>query len=122
MIRLREHATTHRASRGVPVSEVLKDVEEWTARGDRVAVATVVAVHRSAPMPPGTKMAVNENGAVVGAVSGGCVEGAVIDVAEEVLAGSEPRLVHFGIADSEAWDVGLPCGGEIDIWVERWEP
>jgi xanthine dehydrogenase accessory factor len=104
------------------VSEVLTDVQEWTARGDRVAVATVVAVQRSAPMPPGTKMAVNENGAVVGAVSGGCVEGAVIEVAEEVLAGSEPRLLHFGIADSDAWDVGLPCGGEIDIWVDRWEP
>ena len=60
-------------------------------------------------------------GAVVGAVSGGCVEGAVIEVAEEILAGAEPRLLHFGIADSEAWDVGLPCGGEIDVWVERWE-
>ena len=103
------------------MTDVLRDVAEWTGRGDRVAVATVVAVHRSAPMPPGTKMAVNENGAVVGAVSGGCVEGAVIEVAEEVLGGGEPRLLHFGIADSEAWDVGLPCGGEIDVWVERWE-
>jgi xanthine dehydrogenase accessory factor len=103
------------------MTDVLKDVTDWTSRGDRVAVATVVAVHRSAPMPPGTKMAVNENGAVVGAVSGGCVEGAVIEVAEEVLKGGEPRLLHFGIADSEAWDVGLPCGGEIDVWVERWE-
>lgn len=103
------------------MTDVLKDITEWTARGDRVAVATVVAVHRSAPMPPGTKMAVNENGAVVGAVSGGCVEGAVIEVAEEVLKRGEPQLLHFGIADSEAWDVGLPCGGEIDVWVERWE-
>jgi len=104
------------------VSEVLKDVESWSARGEKVAVATVVAVKRSAPMPPGTKMAVNGSGDVVGAVSGGCVEGAVIEVAEEILAGAEPRLLHFGIADSEAWDVGLPCGGEIDVWVERWEP
>jgi xanthine dehydrogenase accessory factor len=103
------------------VTDVLKDIADWTARGDQVAVATVVAVHRSAPMPPGTKMAVNENGAVVGAVSGGCVEGAVIEVAEEVLKDGEPQLLHFGIADSEAWDVGLPCGGEIDVWVERWE-
>jgi xanthine dehydrogenase accessory factor len=103
------------------VTEVLKDIQGWTARGDRVAVATVVAVARSAPMPPGTKMAINENGAVVGAVSGGCVEGAVIEVAEEVLRDGQPQLLHFGIADSEAWDVGLPCGGEIDIWVERWE-
>ena len=104
------------------MSDVLKDVEEWTARGESVAVATVVNVKRSAPMPPGTKMAVSSSGAVVGAVSGGCVEGAVIEVAEEVLAGSEPRLLHFGIADSEAWDVGLPCGGEIEVWVERWQP
>jgi xanthine dehydrogenase accessory factor len=104
------------------MSEVLGSVEEWAARGDRVAVATVVAVKRSAPMPPGAKMAVSDKGDVVGAVSGGCVEGAVIEVAEEVLAGAEPRLLHFGIADSEAWDVGLPCGGEIDVWVERWEP
>jgi xanthine dehydrogenase accessory factor len=105
----------------LPVSEVLRDIGEWSARGEDVAVATVVNVKRSAPMPPGTKMAISESGAVVGAVSGGCVEGAVIEVAEEVLAGGEPRLLHFGIADSDAWDVGLPCGGEIDIWVERWE-
>ena len=57
-----------------------------------------------------------------GAVSGGCVEGAVVEVAAEVLAGGEPQLLHFGIADSEAWDVGLPCGGEIDVFVERYEP
>ena len=103
------------------MTDVLQSVEEWTARGDRVAVATVVAVARSAPMPPGTKMAVSDKGAVVGAVSGGCVEGAVIEEAEQVLAGGEPRMLHYGIADSEAWDVGLPCGGEIDVWVERWE-
>jgi xanthine dehydrogenase accessory factor len=103
------------------LTEVLADVQEWVTRGDRVAVATVVNVNRSAPMPPGTKMAVSDKGAVVGAVSGGCVEGAVIEVAEEVLGGGEPRLLHFGIADSEAWDVGLPCGGEIDVWVERWD-
>jgi xanthine dehydrogenase accessory factor len=103
------------------VSEVLRDVEEWLADGERVAVATVVGVKRSAPMPPGTKMAIGESGKVVGAVSGGCVEGAVIEVAEEVLKGGDPQLLHFGIADSDAWDVGLPCGGEIDVWVERWE-
>src|SRR3954462_138844 len=103
------------------MTDVLKELTEWTTRGDAAAVATVVAVHRSAPMPPGTKMAVSETGAVVGAVSGGCVEGAVIEVAEEIIAGAEPRLLPFGIADSEAWDVGLPCGGEIDVWVERWE-
>ena len=102
--------------------DVLEDVDAWVERGDKVALATVVAVQRSAPRPPGAKMAVNDRGEVSGAVSGGCVEGAVVEVAEEVLRGGEPQLLHFGIADSDAWDVGLPCGGEIDVWVERYEP
>ncbi|HEV3377335.1 MAG TPA: XdhC family protein [Thermoleophilaceae bacterium] len=102
------------------MKDVVDDVTAWTARGDRVAVATVVGVKRSAPRPPGAKMAVNEHGEVSGAVSGGCVEGAVVEVAGEVLGSGEPRLLHFGIADSEAWDVGLPCGGEIDVFVEEY--
>jgi xanthine dehydrogenase accessory factor len=101
------------------VKDVVDDVRAWTARGDRVAVATVVGVKRSAPRPPGAKMAINEHGEVAGAVSGGCVEGAVVEVAAEVLGSGESRLLHFGIADSEAWDVGLPCGGEIDVFVEE---
>lgn len=104
------------------MTDVLEAVEAWTARGERVALATVVAVKRSAPRPPGTKMAVAQRGDIVGAVSGGCVEGAVVEAAEEILAGGEPRLMHFGISDEEAWDVGLQCGGEIDVWVERYEP
>jgi xanthine dehydrogenase accessory factor len=103
------------------VNEVLAQVEEWSARGDRVAIATVIDTRKSAPLPPGSKMAISDKGDVIGAVSGGCVEGAVVEVAEEILAGAEPRLLHFGIADSEAWDVGLPCGGEIDVFVERYE-
>ena len=102
--------------------DVMDEVDAWVARGDEVALATVVAVRRSAPRPPGTKMAVNSRREVSGAVSGGCVEGAVVDVAEEVLRGGEPRLLEFGIADEEAWDVGLPCGGEIEVFVERYEP
>lgn len=97
--------------------DVIDQLDAWTADGRRSAVATVVSVKRSAPRPPGAKMAVADDGAVAGAVSGGCVEGAVVAVAEEVLAGGPPRLLHFGIADEEAWDVGLPCGGEIDVWV-----
>jgi xanthine dehydrogenase accessory factor len=104
------------------MKDVLQDVDAWVARGDRVALATVVGVQRSAPRPPGAKMAINDRGEVSGAVSGGCVEGAVVEVAEEVLRGGEPRLLHFGIADSDAWDVGLPCGGEIDVYVETYEP
>jgi xanthine dehydrogenase accessory factor len=102
------------------MKDVVDDVRAWTARGDRVAIATVVGVRRSSPRPPGAKMAVNDQGEVSGAVSGGCVEGAVVEVAAEVLKGEGPRLLHFGIADSEAWDVGLPCGGEIDVYVEEY--
>jgi xanthine dehydrogenase accessory factor len=104
------------------MKDVIEDVDAWVARGDSVALATVIDVKRSAPRPPGAKMAVNSRGEVSGAVSGGCVEGAVVAVAEDVLRGGEPRLLHFGIADSEAWDVGLPCGGEIGVFVERYEP
>jgi xanthine dehydrogenase accessory factor len=104
------------------MKDVIADVDAWVARGDDVALATVIDVKRSAPRPPGAKMAVNSRGEVSGAVSGGCVEGAVVAVAEDVLKGGEPRLLHFGIADSEAWDVGLPCGGEIEVFVERYDP
>jgi xanthine dehydrogenase accessory factor len=104
------------------MKDVLADLDAWVARGDSVALATVVGVKRSAPRPPGSKMAVNDRGEISGGVSGGCVEGAVVTVAEDVLAGGEPRLVRFGIPDEDAWDVGLPCGGEIDVWVERYEP
>jgi xanthine dehydrogenase accessory factor len=101
---------------------VLPQLSKWVARGDRVALATVVDVKRSAPRPPGAKMAVNEHGEVAGAVSGGCVEGTVVEIADEVIRGGVPRLARFGIADAEAWEVGLPCGGEIDVWVQRYEP
>lgn len=97
-------------------------VAAWAEQGKPVALATVVAVRRSAPRPPGAKMAICADGAIAGSVSGGCVEGAVIAAAEEVLADRRPRLLRFGIADAEAWDVGLPCGGEIDVYVEAYEP
>jgi len=100
------------------MSDVLDTVARWRGRGDRVALATVVETKRSAPQPVGTKMAVNDRGEVAGAVSGGCVEGAVVEVAETILAGAPPQLLRYGIADAEAWDVGLPCGGEIAVWAE----
>jgi len=104
------------------VTEVLTAITQWNERGDRSALATVVETRRSAPRPVGTKMAVNENGEVIGGVSGGCVEGAVVEIADRVIDGEGPQLVHFGIEDSEAWDVGLPCGGEIDVWIQSYEP
>lgn len=101
--------------------DVIQDLDAWLAAGERVAIATVLEVKRSAPRPPGSKMAISSSGEISGAVSGGCVEGAVVEEAERVLGGGEPRLLHYGIADEEAWDVGLPCGGEIAVFVERYE-
>ena len=103
------------------MKDVLEVVDGWVKGGSRVALATVVDTKKSAPQPAGTKMAVNDEGELVGAVSGGCVEGAVVQVAEGILEGDDPQLLHYGIADEDAWDVGLPCGGEISIWVERYE-
>ncbi len=100
--------------------EVLSALKAWSERGDRIALATVTDVARSAPRPPGAKMAISGTGEIAGSVSGGCVEGAVVDIAERVMAGEPPRLTHYGIADSDAWDVGLPCGGEIDVWVQEY--
>jgi xanthine dehydrogenase accessory factor len=102
------------------MNDVLEELRRWTDAGQRVALATVVATRRSAPRAPGAKMAINEEGEIAGAVSGGCVEGAVVEAAGEVLGGDGPKLLHFGIADSDAWDVGLPCGGEIDVFVEEY--
>lgn len=96
-------------------------VGDWVNAGDPVAIATVVDTKKSAPQPPGTKMAINKGGRMAGAVSGGCVEGQVVQVAEGILQGGAPRLLEYGIADEDAWDVGLPCGGEISIWVETYD-
>jgi xanthine dehydrogenase accessory factor len=104
------------------MKDVIDDVDRWIARGDKVALATVVGLRRSAPRPPGSKMAINDKGEVSGMVSGGCVEGAVIEIADGIIKGDDPQLLTFGITDDMAFDVGLPCGGEIDVWIERFEP
>jgi xanthine dehydrogenase accessory factor len=104
------------------VREILSELERWRAAGDRIAVATVVATRRSAPRPIGSKLAVSESGELAGSVSGGCVESEVVEAAREVLAGGEPRLLTFGISDDLALSVGLPCGGEIDVWVSEPDP
>jgi xanthine/CO dehydrogenase XdhC/CoxF family maturation factor len=103
------------------VKEILEEVERWRESGERVVVATVVATRRSAPRPVGTSLAVTESGKMCGSVSGGCVESDVYENAREVLETGEPKLLSYGIADEEAWSVGLPCGGEIDVFVERVE-
>lgn len=101
------------------MKELAADIARWRARGERFVVATVVGARRSAPRPIGSKLLVSESGELAGSVSGGCVESDVFGEAREVLAGLEPRLLCYGISDELAATVGLPCGGEIDVFVEE---
>jgi xanthine/CO dehydrogenase XdhC/CoxF family maturation factor len=103
------------------VKEILDDVERWRSEGKKVAIATVVATRRSAPRPVGAKLAISDAGELCGSVSGGCVESDVYENAREVLETGKPKLLSYGIGDEEAWEVGLPCGGEIDVFVEPLE-
>ncbi len=103
------------------MKEIVDEVERWRERGEKVAVATVVATRMSAPRPVGAKFAVSESGAICGSVSGGCVESDVVEQARDVLENGVPKLLSYGISDDEALGVGLPCGGEIDVFVERFE-
>src|SRR5258707_12784255 len=100
------------------MDEVLAKAEEWLAEGEQVALATVVATRRSAPRPLGSKLAVTRSGRLYGSVSGGCVEADVAEQCQTVLNGELPRVVSYGIADDEAWTVGLPCGGESHLVLE----
>jgi xanthine dehydrogenase accessory factor len=99
--------------------DVLDTIQTWRAGGQRVALATVVGVERSAPRDPGAVLAVNENGDVAGSVSGGCVEAAVYEEARDAIATGRPRLVTYGISDADAISVGLTCGGTIHVFIER---
>jgi xanthine dehydrogenase accessory factor len=101
------------------MDEVLLKAEEWQAAGEQVALATVVATRRSAPRPLASKLAVTASGRLFGSVSGGCVEADVAERAKAIIAGEPAAVITYGIADDEAWTVGLPCGGEIDVFVER---
>lgn len=103
------------------MKEILPEVESWRGAGEKVVVATVVATRRSAPRPVGTSLAVSESGKMCGSVSGGCVETDVYENAMEVMRTGEPKLLSYGITDDLAWSVGLPCGGEIDVFVEAVE-
>jgi xanthine dehydrogenase accessory factor len=101
------------------VKEIASDVGRWLTRGDeKVALAPVVATRGSAPRPVGSKLAVSEQGELAGSVSGGCVESEVVEEASAILSGAAPKLCTYGISDEQAWSVGLPCGGEIDVFVE----
>jgi len=103
------------------VGEAFEAVRRWRDGGQSVALATVVATRRSAPRPLGSKLAISETGELAGSVSGGCVESDVAVNALEVLETGVPKLLSYGIPDEDAWEVGLPCGGEIDVFLERFE-
>ena len=93
--------------------------ERWMKAGREVAVATVVSTWGSAPRPTGSHLVIDADGNFEGSVSGGCVEGAVISEAMDVITSGQPRLLEFGVADETAWEVGLSCGGKIEVYVER---
>ncbi len=100
--------------------DVLPDIERWRARGERVALATVVTMYGSAPRGPGAKLAVSESGELAGSVSGGCVEPAVVHAAQEVIEDGKPQMLEFGITEEENFEkIGLACGGTIHVFVER---
>src|SRR3954468_8112266 len=112
--------------------ELLADIRRWRDEGEDVVVATVVGTRRSAPRPVGSSFAVARGGALCGSGSGGrgqapirrgggCVESAIVQEAEEVFETGKPKLLTYGISDDEGWNVGLPCGGEIDVFVEKVE-
>ena len=100
------------------MKEILSDLDAWRAEGRRVALARVVNVEGSGPRDPGAAMAVSDNGDVIGSVSGGCVEGAVVVEALDILETGERRVVSFGYSDDEAFAVGLTCGGTIHLFIE----
>jgi xanthine/CO dehydrogenase XdhC/CoxF family maturation factor len=100
---------------------VLETAAAWLTAGRRAAIATVVDTWGSSPRPVGSQLLVDEEGAFVGSVSGGCIEGAVIGEALAVIASGEPRLLDFGVSDEQAWDVGLSCGGKVQVYVEALE-
>jgi xanthine/CO dehydrogenase XdhC/CoxF family maturation factor len=98
--------------------KVLEQAAAWTEAGKQVAIATVIETWGSSPRPVGSQIAVDADGNFVGSVSGGCIEGAVVHTAREVIADGQPRHIDFGVSNEMAWEVGLACGGKIALYVE----
>jgi xanthine/CO dehydrogenase XdhC/CoxF family maturation factor len=99
--------------------DVLEQAAEWRTQGKGVAIATVVTTWGSSPRPVGSQLAVDDSGAMIGSVSGGCIEGAVVREAVESIRDGKPRLLEYGVTSDRAWEVGLACGGTIQVLVER---
>jgi xanthine/CO dehydrogenase XdhC/CoxF family maturation factor len=102
-------------------NDILKAAEDWRKSGHSVALATVVETWGSAPRPVGSNLVIDEEGNFLGSVSGGCVEGAVVTEALDVIESGKPKMLEFGVADETAWKVGLSCGGRIRVFVEKVE-
>ena len=100
---------------------ILEQAAQWRAEGVDVALATVVSTWGSSPRPTGSQLAVDQDGRMVGSVSGGCIEGAVVREAIEAMQTGSPRLLEYGVTDEQAWDVGLACGGTVQVFVEKVE-
>ena len=100
-------------------NDILKAAEDWRKKGRAVALATVVETWGSAPRPVGSNLVIDEEGNFLGSVSGGCVEGAVVTEALDVIESGKPKMLEFGVADETAWQVGLSCGGRIAVYVEK---
>ena len=103
------------------IDDIFDRIQQWKQAGKGVALATVVRTWGSSPRPAGSHLAVDETGAFFGSVSGGCIEGAVIGEAKTAIVDGKPRLLEFGVSDEQAWEVGLACGGRVEVYVERVE-
>ena len=101
--------------------DVLAEAERWLEEGRKVAIATVVKTWGSSPRPVGSQLALDHEGNILGSVSGGCIEGAVIAEGLEIMETGKPKLMEFSVANNEAWEVGLACGGTVHVFVERVE-
>ncbi len=101
--------------------DILGQAAEWRKSGKGVALATVVTTWGSSPRPVGSQLAVDDKGKFVGSVSGGCIEGAVIKEALETIGSGKPKLLDFGVTNEQAWEVGLACGGKVQVFVEKME-
>ena len=101
------------------VEDVLGAAAAWRTEGRRVALATVVQTWGSSPRPVGSQLVVDDQGAMLGSVSGGCIEGAVVLEAQQSIKDGKPRLLDFGVTNEQAWEVGLACGGKVRVFVER---
>ncbi len=105
----------------IDAEAIIAALREWRAAGKTAALATVVATWGSSPRPEGSHLAIDGEGHFIGSVSGGCIEGAVIEAAQEVMRTGTPALLEFGVSDEQAWQVGLACGGRVQVFVEAVE-